>query len=171
MAGSEGGALGALTIRPAIAADEDGVWVVIEPIIRAGQVFALPTAMNREDALSYWLGGDHVGFVAEQDGAIVGTYYIRPNQLGGGSHVANAGYATAAAASGRGIARAMCLDSFVQAKGRGFRAMQYNFVIASNHAAVHLWQSMGFAIVGTLPSAFVHPSHGAVDALVMYREL
>jgi ribosomal protein S18 acetylase RimI-like enzyme len=110
-------------------------------------------------------------FVAECAGSIAGTYYLRANQGGGGAHVANCGYATAPAMRGRGIARAMCEHSLAQARRRGFRAMQFNFVIATNAAAVHLWQDCGFAIVGRLPEVFHHPRHGYVDALVMLRRL
>ncbi|CAN5199872.1 GNAT family N-acetyltransferase [soil metagenome] len=168
MAGGEAG-LSRRVIRPAGPADGDAVWAIIAPIIAAGEVFALPRGMDRAAALAYWLGGDHIPFVLEEDGMILGSYYIRPNQLGGGGHVANAGYATSTLASGRGIARSMCAHSLVQAAARGFTAMQFNFVVSSNVRAVGLWQSMGFAIVGRLPDAFVHPDLGMVDALVMFR--
>ena len=110
-------------------------------------------------------------FVAEEDGRILGTYYLRANQLGGGDHVANCGYITASGATGRGIARRMCEHSLAHARARGFRAMQFNLVVSTNERAVRLWQSLGFAIVGRLPLAFHHPSQGDVDALVMYRAL
>jgi ribosomal protein S18 acetylase RimI-like enzyme len=102
---------------------------------------------------------------------IVGTYYLRANNAGGGAHVANCGYMVAGGATGRGVARAMCAHSLARAKERGFRAMQFNFVIATNERAVRLWQTMGFSVVGRLPGAFLHPTQGYVDALVMYREL
>jgi ribosomal protein S18 acetylase RimI-like enzyme len=78
---------------------------------------------------------------------------------------------TRAGATGRGIARAMCLHSLDHARSRGYRAMQFNFVVATNERAVRLWQSLGFEIVGRLPGAFRHPAHGYVDALVMYQTL
>jgi RimJ/RimL family protein N-acetyltransferase len=109
--------------------------------------------------------------VAEDGGHIVGTYYLRANNRGGGAHVANCGYMTAQAATGRGVARAMCEDSLRYARERGFSAMQFNFVIASNQRAVRLWQACGFAISGRLPEAFQHPRLGLVDALVMVRRL
>jgi len=161
----------ALSVRPATADEADAIWSIIEPVIRAGEVFALPRDMGWDAALSYWLDGDHIPFVAEADDMVVGTYYIRPNQMGGGHHVANAGYATDAAASGKGIARAMCAHSLEAARASGFRAMQYNFVVSSNVRAVRLWESMGFEEVGRLPGAFDHPSLGYVDALVMWRDL
>ena len=102
---------------------------------------------------------------------MLGTYFLRANQRGGGAHVANCGYVTAAGSEGRGIARAMCRHSLRQALERGFRAMQFNFVVSTNERAVKLWQGMGFEIVGRLPGAFEHPEHGFVDALVMYLTL
>ena len=160
-----------MVIRPARAADADAIWAIIEPVIGAGETYALPRDMSKADALAYWLGADRETFVAEEDGRIIGTYYLRANQRGGGDHVANCGYVTAAAAVGRGIARQMCEHSLDRARTRGFRAMQFNFVVASNERALRLWQSMGFAIVGRVPRAFRHPTRGEVDALVMYRVL
>jgi ribosomal protein S18 acetylase RimI-like enzyme len=127
--------------------------------------------MTREQALAFWHSSDHEVFVAEDGNHILGTYILRPNQKGGGAHVANCGYMTATQFQGRGVARAMCAHSIERARARGFRAMQFNFVVASNERAVQLWQSLGFGIVGRLPAAFEHPSLGFVDALVMYRSL
>ena len=160
-----------MLIRPAEPTDAPAIWGIIEPAIRGGEVFALPMEMSEADALAYWCGPDRWTFVAEGESRILGTYYIRANQAGGGDHVANGGYATARDALGKGIARAMCRDSLDQARARGFKAMQFNFVVSSNARAVALWQSLGFEIVGRLPGAFRHPAHGNVDALVMFREL
>ena len=160
-----------MLIREATARDADAIWKILEPVIRAGDTYTLPADMTSEDALAYWNSPGHEVFVAEESGEILGTYYLRANQKGGGSHVANCGYITAPWASGRGIARAMCQHSLEHAKTRGFRAMQFNFVVSSNERAVRLWQSMGFETVGRLPGAFIHPTFGAVDALVMYRHL
>lgn len=157
-------------VRAATADDEDAIWSILEPILRAGETYALPRDWSREAALAYWFMAGHEVFVAEA-GAIVGTYFLCPNQRGGGAHVANAGYATAVAAQGKGVARAMCEHSIAHARARGFRAMQFNFVIATNTRAVELWKKLGFAIVGTLPGAFAHPTRGDVDAYVMYRRL
>lgn len=160
-----------MLIRPATDRDADAIWKILEPVIRAGESYALPRDMGREAALAYWRAGDRETFVAEDAGEIAGTYYIRANQPGGGSHVANCGYVTAPWAGGRGIARQMCEHSLKLAKERGFRAMQFNFVVATNERAVRLWQSLGFETVGRLPGAFQHPAQGYVDALVMYRDL
>ncbi len=161
----------AMHIRPAMPADRDAIAAIILPVIRDGTTYTLDRQMSEAEALAYWLGPDKATFVAENDGAIVGTYYLRANQAGGGAHVCNCGYMTAAAATGRGVARAMCMHSLAEARQRGYRAMQFNFVVSTNDRAVRLWQSLGFAIVGRLPGAFVHPQLGEVDALVMYQRL
>jgi ribosomal protein S18 acetylase RimI-like enzyme len=127
--------------------------------------------MTRAEALSYWISLEHETFVVENANEILGTYYMRANQRGGGAHVANCGYMTAPHAFGRGIAKTMCAHSLGHARDRGFRAMQFNFVVSTNEGAVRLWQSFRFDIVGRLPEAFYHPRLGYVDALVMYRML
>jgi ribosomal protein S18 acetylase RimI-like enzyme len=160
-----------MLIRPATDRDKDAIWAIMEPIIRAGETYTLPRDMDKESALAYWFSADREVFVAEDSGEIVGTYCLQANQKGGGAHVANCGYMTAVPSMGRGVARAMCAHSLDQARERGFRAMQYNFVISTNERAVRLWQSFGFEIVGTLPKAFLHPTSGYVDAYVMYRDL
>ncbi|EPE98685.1 GNAT family N-acetyltransferase [Rhizobium grahamii] len=161
-----------MLIRLATTEDRSSIWTVIEPTIRAGQTYTLDRDMSETDALAYWLGPDKETFVAEDEtGDILGTYYLRANQAGGGAHVCNCGYMTAAAASGKGIARQMHEHSLVRARERGFRAMQFNFVVSANERAVRLWQSLGFETVGRLPGAFEHPTKGYVDALVMFRTL
>jgi ribosomal protein S18 acetylase RimI-like enzyme len=161
-----------LTIRPITAADYAALWRVLEPMIRAGETYTFPQDTTEADAIAYWTGPDRDTFVAANDeGAIVGTYYIKANQPGRGDHVCNCGYVTAPEATGKGVARAMCAHSLEQAKARGFRAMQFNFVIATNTRAVALWHSLGFQTVGRLPGAYHHPDGRYVDALVMWREV
>jgi ribosomal protein S18 acetylase RimI-like enzyme len=160
-----------MLIRLAQPGDQESIWGILEPVIRAGETYALPRDMSEADALAYWMATDRQTFVAEEADEILGTYYLRPNQPGGGSHVANCGYMTAASATGRGIARRMCEHSLHHAKERGFKAMQFNFVVSSNERAVRLWQSFGFGTVGRLPLAFLHPREGYTDALVMFRTL
>jgi ribosomal protein S18 acetylase RimI-like enzyme len=160
-----------MQVRPAQMSDDDAIWAIIGPAIRAGETYALPRDMSPAAALSYWSSPGHEVFVAEEDGKVLGTYYMRANQQGGGSHVANCGYMTAAEASGRGVARAMCFHSLAHARARGFRAMQFNFVVSSNERAIALWKSCGFDIVGRLAAAFEHPRLGRIDAVVMYRML
>jgi ribosomal protein S18 acetylase RimI-like enzyme len=160
-----------MLIRPAAAGDDDAIWAIMQPIIRDGETYTLPRDMDKKTALAYWQSADHEVFVAEENGKIVGTYFLRANQKGGGGHVANCGYMTAVSATGRGVARAMCEHSLGRARGRRFRAMQFNFVVSTNQRAVQLWQSFEFQIVGCLPKAFLHPTRGYVDAYIMYREL
>lgn len=161
-----------LIIRPATRDDAPAIWRIIGPTIRAGETYALDRDMGEAEALAYWLGADREAFVAvAADGQVLGTYYIRPNQAGGGRHICNCGYMTDAAATGRGVARAMALHSLDHARQRDYRGMQFNFVVSSNTRAVALWQALGFSIVGRLPLAFRHPSLGYVDALVMFQPL
>ena len=160
-----------MLIRPALSADRPAIWRIIGPAIRAGETYALDAAMTEDEALAYWLGPDRETFVAEENGEILGTYYLRANQPGGGAHVCNCGYMTSAAATGRGVARRMAEHSLNHARERGFRAMQFNFVVSTNVRAIRLWESLGLVIVGRLPGAFRHPDHGYVDALVMYQSL
>jgi GNAT superfamily N-acetyltransferase len=160
-----------LAVRSATPADSGAIWSILEPMIRAGETYTLPLEMTREAALAWWFAPAHQVFVAEDDGIAVGTYFLRANQQGGGAHVANCGYVTAPHSTGRGVARAMCAHSLDRARERGFRAMQYNFVVSTNERAVRLWQSFGFEIVGRLPGAFQHPTAGLVDAFVMFRHL
>lgn len=159
------------TIRAAGPQDADAIWAILEPVIRGGETYTLPRHLTRPDALSYWFSPGHHVFVAVADGEVIGTYYLRANQQGGGGHVANCGYMTHPAAAGKGVATAMCAHSLEYAKTLGFLAMQFNFVVSTNQRAVRLWQRHGFEIVGRLPRAFQHPNLGYVDALVMYRQL
>lgn len=161
-----------ITIRPATPADQDSLWQIMEPIIRAGETYDFPRDTTRAAALAAWLAPGFQCFVAEDaQHQVLGTYVLHPNRSGGGSHVANCGYMTAVDANGKGVARAMCAHSLDTARAQGFRAMQFNFVIASNHRAVKLWTGMGFETVGRLPEAFLHPVHGYTDALVMFQRL
>ncbi|AHG49892.1 acetyltransferase (plasmid) [Rhizobium leguminosarum bv. trifolii CB782] len=160
-----------MLIRPADNDDRNAIWKIIGPTIRAGETYALDRDLSEADALAYWMGPDRETFVAAEDGVILGTYYIKANQAGGGRHVCNCGYMTGAAAAGRGVARQMHEHSLQHARASGFHAMQFNFVVSSNRRAVQLWQSLGFEIVGRLPGVFLHPSEGYVDALVMFRTL
>ena len=160
---------GGMFIRPATPDDAPAIWAILEPVIRAGETFTLDRDMSREEALATWLSFH--AYVAVDAGAVLGTYYVRRNQGGGGAHVGNGSYMVSAAARGRGVGRAMGQHSLEQARQLGFRAVQFNFVVSCNEHAVRLWQSLGLDIVGRLPGAFEHPRLGFVDGLVMYRAL
>lgn len=160
-----------MKIRSATKADEDAIWQIFRSVVAPGDTYAFDPEISREAALAYWFGVGTRTFVADNDGTILGTYIIRPNQLGPGSHVANAGFMVRPGVQGRGVGRKMGEHSLQEARQLGFRAMQFNFVVSTNRAAIHLWQSLGFVIIGTLPGAFRHPSEGFVDVFVMFRNL
>ena len=160
-----------VTIRPAVAADWPIIWALFRDAAASGDVFAYDEHTTEETARKLWFEPPAVCFVAELDGRIVGTYYVRPNQPGRGGHVANGGYIVAAAARGRGLAQVLCEHSLDTARRLGFTAMQFNYVVATNTSAVRTWEKCGFTVVGRLPGAFRHRELGAVDVLVMFREL
>jgi RimJ/RimL family protein N-acetyltransferase len=161
----------AVAIRPAMPGDFDPIWAVLEPVIRAGEHYALPRDMDRDAARAYWMTSHRATYVITLDGQVVGSYYIRANQQGGGAHVCNCGYLVDPQVRGQGLAAQMCLHSQDMARAFGFLAMQFNFVLASNTRAIALWERLGFATVGRLPRAFDHPRDGLIDALVMYKWL
>lgn len=160
-----------IVIEKAGEADAVAIWELLEPVLRAGDVYLLPRDWTREQALGYWFSPGHHVFVARCAGEPAGTYYLHANQRGGGDHVANCGYVTATASAGRGVATAMCLHSLDQARALGFLAMQFNCVVSTNVRAVALWQRLGFATIGTVPQGFRHPELGLVDFHVMHRML
>ena len=158
-------------IRLATEADRDAIWEIFHDVIAPGDTYAFDPQMSRQDALTYWFRSDTHTYVAEQDRHVVGTYILRPNQSGGGSHVANAAFMVASNARGQGIGRAMGEHCLREARRLGFRAMQFNFVVSTNEGAIRLWKQLGFEIVGTLPDAFRDPGKGYVDVYVMFRSL
>jgi L-amino acid N-acyltransferase YncA len=160
-----------IKIRPAIESDRDPIWIVFHDVVAAGETYAFDPQMPREDALAYWFRADTRTYVAENEGRIVGTYILKANQAGPGSHVANAAFMVAPNTRGRGIGRAMGEHCLSEARRLGFRAIQFNFVVSTNESAIRLWQRLGFKIVGTLPDAFRHPERGYVDVHVMFRSL
>jgi len=160
-----------MNIRPAIELDRDAVWKIFHATIAPGDAFVYDPNTPREEAMAYWFAKGTRTYVAEQDGKVVGSYILRANRPGLGNHVANAGFMVDPAARGFGVGRAMGEHALVEARRLGYLAMQFNFVISTNESAVHLWQSLGFKIVGTLPGAFRHARKGSVDAYVMFRSL
>lgn len=162
-----------LRIREFDPADWPQVWSILEPIFRAGETYAVPRDITSSEARQLWTQPSKKVFVAldARTECVLGTYYLRPNQDGPGGHVCNCGYAVASHARGRGIASTMCVHSQTEAVARGFLAMQFNLVAASNTGAVRLWTSLGFTTIGTLPMAFRHAEAGLVDAYVMFKTL
>lgn len=155
--------------RPGV--DDAGLWDMLCPVIRAGETYCIERDLDRAGALAWWCGPPHLVFLAERGGVPAGTFYLTPNQRGGGAHVANCGFVTAPDAQGQGVARAMLAHALDTARAAGFRAMQFNFVVETNTRALALWHAHGFAEVGRLPQAFDHPRAGRVDALVLHRAL
>ena len=160
-----------LNIRDSTDSDRDAIWEIFREVIVAGDTYPLDQNISREDALAYWFQRDAHVWVAENKGQIVGSYTVHRNQSGGGGHVANAAFIVAESGRGQGIGRAMGEHCLKEARRLGFRAMQFNFVVSTNQSAVKLWQDLGMKIVGTLPSAFRHPTRGNVDVYVMYQTL
>jgi len=158
-------------IRLATAQDADDIWALLQDTFRAGDSYAVDPTINRAGALAMWCDTPAAIYVCERDGKIVGTYYIKTNQQGGGAHICNCGYIVSPDARGQGLAAQMCKTSQTQARALGYTAMQFNFVLASNTVAIRLWDKLGFATVGRIPQAFDHPTQGFVDALVMHKPL
>jgi len=152
--------------------DWKSVWRLIETVFRAGETYAYAPDITEDEAYEVWVEKPSATFIAKDENSeIIGTYYIKPNQPGLGSHVCNCGYIVMKKARGKGVAAALCEHSQREAVSRGFRAMQYNFVVSTNETAVRLWKRQGFEIVGTVPQAYRHSKHGFVDAFVMYKNL
>lgn len=160
-----------MNIREATSDDFYAIWPIFHEIVSAGDTYAYPRNVTREEGKRLWMELPRKTFVVVTNDGIAGTYYIKTNQSGPGSHVCNCGYMVDAKFRGQGIASAMCEHSQKIALELGYQAMQFNFVASTNTGAVRLWHKLGFEIVGRLPKAFRHPSLGYVDALVMYKWL
>lgn len=160
-----------LKIRSASADDRPMIWKIFRSVVQPGDTYAFSPDLEEESGLKSWCSAGAEVFVAESRETIVGTFFVKPNQPGLGSHVANAGFMVDAGSRGGGIGRAMAEYALVWAKQAGYQAMQFNFVVSTNVGAVALWKKLGFAIVGTIPKGFRHAHLGYVDVYVMYREL
>jgi L-amino acid N-acyltransferase YncA len=160
-----------MNLREATEADFDLIWPIFEEIAKAGETYAYPQDISKSEAKELWINYPRKTFVYEDHDGITGTYYIKTNQAGPGQHVCNCGYMVPIKARGKGIATRMCEHSQRVAVELGYKAMQFNFVASTNEGAIHLWNKLGFETVGRLPKAFLHPSQGYIDALVMYKWL
>ena len=159
-----------IEIRRLKAGDAKSLWSMLAPAFRAGDTYTIDPGISEQDAVAYWTSPEKTTFLAVGKQPL-GTYYIKANQQGGGTHVCNCGFVTDFAARGQGVASAMLHHALATARDRGYRAMQFNFVVATNEGAIRLWERAGFDTVGRLPAAFLHPRRGYVDALVMYKSL
>lgn len=159
-------------VREQCEEDWPALWRVLAPVFRAGETYPLPRDVSEADARTYWIKSDGYNGVAIDDaGAIVGAYYLRPDQGGPGDHVCNAGYIVAEAARGRGLATPLFIQSQERARAMGFRAMKFNLVVAANTAAIRAWKKAGMEIIGTTPNAFRMPDGKLADAHIMYKAL
>lgn len=160
-----------MRIREATESDFEHIWPIFQEVVSAGDTYGFSADTNAVEARRLWLELPRKTFVAEDNGEVVATYYIKTNHYGPGQHVCNCGYMVASLHRGKGIAAQLCEHSQLMARSLDYKAMQFNFVATSNTSAVRLWSKLGFETVGRLPGAFNHPEQGFVDALVMYKWL
>lgn len=160
-------------IREATAGDWPAIWPFFHQIVAAGETFTYPEDLGAEEARGWWLlkPPDRTVVAVDATGAVVGTAKMNRNQAGNGAHVAGASYMVDPAHGGRGVGRALVEESLRWAGEAGFRGMQFNAVVQTNTHAVRLYEDLGFRIVGTVPGAFRHPTHGYTGLHVMYRPL
>ena len=157
-----------MNIRPATPADEAAMWEIFRSVIAGGDALPFGAGFDRETFRLYWFGSQP-SYVAEGDAGVVGMYKSGANLPDHGAHVASATYVVNPAAQGQGIGRALVEHSLARAQAAGFMAMQFNYVVSTNAAAVALYGKLGFSIAGTLPKAFRHKRLGLVDAYVMFK--
>jgi len=160
-----------IEIRKAVDADKTAIWQIIKAVIAGDDTYVFPSNTPKEEMMAYWFSPEKYNYVALEDGIVVGTFWLKANQPGLGSHIANAAYMVSPDAAGKGIGRQMAEFSLKEARRLGFTAMQFNFVVKSNTVAVKLWQSVGFEIIGEIPDAFDHHREGFTNAYIMYRKL
>jgi ribosomal protein S18 acetylase RimI-like enzyme len=162
-------------IRRATGADWPALWPLWHEVVAAGDTYTYARDTPSDEARGLWLPPAPAETWLAEDGAgaggVLGTYLLKPNQPGAGSHVANAGFMVSGAARGRGLGRRLAEHCLDRAREAGYRAMQFNAVVATNTGAIALWRALGFEVVGTVPGAFGHPEYGYVDLKVMHRAL
>ena len=158
-------------VRPGGPADVDDLCRIFADVLAAGESYALDDSTTRDDAIAYWIHDAGPWFVAERAGRVVGACMIHPNQPGRGSHVANAAFVVDAAARGTRVGDRLVDRALAAAREAGYRSMQFNLVVATNHAAIRLYRAKGFSIVGREPEAFRRGDGSYVDAFVFHRFL
>jgi L-amino acid N-acyltransferase YncA len=163
-------------IRDVVAADWAAIWPFFHDIVTARETYAYDPELTEEQGRALWMSPSadplsRTTVAVDADGTILGSANMYPNRPGPGSHVASASFMVDSAARGKGVGRLLCEDMIEWARRAGFRAIQFNAVVETNESAVHLWQELGFAIIGTVPEAFNHPKHGYVGLHVMHRAL
>lgn len=161
-----------MEIRTALDDDWPAIWPIFEQIVAAGATYAYPEDLASDSARALWMEqppGTTV--VAVEDGRVLGSAKAGPNRPGRGAHVSTASFMVDPAYARRGVGRALAEHVLAWARSEGYRGMQFNAVVETNTGAVHLWQSLGFTVIGTVPEAFDHRVHGLVGLHVMYRRL
>lgn len=148
----------------------DEIWGIFHEIVQKGETYVYDPKTTKDQAYDIWMKQPNV-YVGMINDEVTGTYIMRPNFPGLGSHIANCSYMINHKFRGQGIGKALGEHSLKQAKELGFLAMQFNIVISTNQAAVKLWQSLGFQIIGTVPQGFNHQKLGYVDTYIMHRML
>jgi L-amino acid N-acyltransferase YncA len=160
-----------MLIRRATKSDYYGIWAIFREVIKTGDTYGYDPQTKKEGLERHWFGPNQHPYVALMQDDIIGSYFIRPNQAGAGSHIANASYMVHPDHRGKGIGEALCRHSIATAKQMGFRGMQFNMVVSTNTSAIYLWKKCGFEIIGTVPKGYKHATKGFVDAYIMYRDL
>ena len=160
-----------MEIRTALEKDKPSVWRIVKAVIAGGDTYEFAPDTPEGEMLAYWFSPEKHNYVAVIDGKVVGTFWLKANQPGLGAHIANAAYMVSPEATGKGVGKKMAEHSLDEARRLGFTAMQFNFVVKSNTAAVNLWQKVGFEIIGEIPDAFKHSTDGLTNAYIMYRKL
>jgi GNAT superfamily N-acetyltransferase len=158
-----------VTIRGARPEDWQQIWPFWHRIVAAGETYVWARDTTQDRARALWMAQPEV-YVVEEGGAIVASAYTRPNYGPGASgDVGNAAFMVDPDHAGHGYGRRLAEDVLEKA-GEHYRAMVFNAVVETN-PAVRLWLSLGFVIVGTIPKAFAHPTHGPVGLHVLHRDL
>lgn len=159
-----------LTISTATAENFDDIWAIFHRVVATGDSFIYPPETTKGEAEAIWMHGTMV-YIAKQGDKVVGTYVIRANKIGLGSHVCNAGFMIHPDHRGHGYGKMLCEHALKEARNAGYLSMQFNVVVSTNERAIKLWKSMGFKIIGTIPEGFQHLSKGLVDIHIMHRVL
>ena len=160
-----------MTIRLATPTDHEAVWHIISNVIKTGDTYVFAPDSSKEKMLTYWFASDKRTYVAEENSEILGTFYLKENQMDLGSHIVNAGYMVSENARGKGLGKTMAEFSLAEARRLGFRGVQFNLVVKTNENAVKLWLKLGFTIIGEIPEAYKHSELGYVNAYIMYQKL
>jgi L-amino acid N-acyltransferase YncA len=162
-----------MEIREAVAEDWPKIWPFMRDIVRAGETYTYPRDESENTAREIWMATalPNRTLVAVEGDTVLGTAKMGPNHRGPAAHIGTASFMVAPEHGGKGVGRALGQHVIDQARADGFRAIQFNAVVETNTRAVHLWQSLGFEIIGTLPEAFHHPTKGYVGLHIMFRRL